>query len=144
MTDCAPKRALNCSAATSPRPLNAITNIYKPGAMQTAVVLTCAAAAILLQVLPASAHVRLTFPPARSPNYDFLDNVRTGGPCGVPREFCNDTVITWCMLLHCCCMHEYIFLSSFCFAQLLMVLLRLASWLDLHSTSLSTWLIRTG
>ena len=31
-----------------------------------------------------SAHVRLTYPPARLPNYDFLDNVRTGGPCGVP------------------------------------------------------------
>ena len=29
-------------------------------------------------------HVSLTFPPARYPNYDFLDNVRTGGPCGVP------------------------------------------------------------
>lgn len=29
-------------------------------------------------------HVRLTFPPARQPDYDFLDNVRTGGPCGVP------------------------------------------------------------
>ncbi len=29
-------------------------------------------------------HVRLTFPPARFPDYDFLDNVRTGGPCGVP------------------------------------------------------------
>lgn len=31
-----------------------------------------------------SCHVALTFPPARQPNYDFLDNVRTGGPCGVP------------------------------------------------------------
>lgn len=31
-----------------------------------------------------TAHVRLTFPPARLPDYDFLDNVRTGGPCGVP------------------------------------------------------------
>ena len=29
-------------------------------------------------------HVSLTFPPARQPSYDFLDNVRTGGPCGVP------------------------------------------------------------
>ena len=29
-------------------------------------------------------HVSLTFPPARRPAYDFLDNVRTGGPCGVP------------------------------------------------------------
>ena len=32
----------------------------------------------------AHAHISLTFPPARFPNYDFLDNVRTGGPCGVP------------------------------------------------------------
>ena len=34
-----------------------------------------------------TAHVRLTFPPARYPDYDFLDNVRTGGPCGVPGEY---------------------------------------------------------
>ncbi len=32
-------------------------------------------------------HVRLTFPPARFPDYDFLDNVRTGGPCGVPGKY---------------------------------------------------------
>jgi len=30
------------------------------------------------------AHFALTYPPARYPDYDFLDNVRTGGPCGVP------------------------------------------------------------
>ncbi len=30
------------------------------------------------------AHVVLTFPPARYPQYDYLDNYRTGGPCGVP------------------------------------------------------------
>jgi len=35
------------------------------------------------------AHVRLTFPPARQPDYDFLDNVRTGGPCGVPGKLQN-------------------------------------------------------
>ena len=28
------------------------------------------------------AHVRLDFPPAHLPNYDFLDNARTEGPCG--------------------------------------------------------------
>lgn len=33
-----------------------------------------------------SSHVSLTFPPARYPDYDFLDNVRTGGPCGVPNS----------------------------------------------------------
>ena len=30
------------------------------------------------------AHVVLTFPPARNPKYDYLDNYREGGPCGVP------------------------------------------------------------
>lgn len=31
------------------------------------------------------AHVALTFPPARYPALDFLDNARTKGPCGVPK-----------------------------------------------------------
>ena len=31
-----------------------------------------------------SAHFSLTYPIARYPDYDFLDNIRTGGPCGVP------------------------------------------------------------
>lgn len=31
-----------------------------------------------------SAHFSLTYPKARYPDYDFLDNIRTGGPCGVP------------------------------------------------------------
>uniref|UniRef100_A0A914XNI3 Uncharacterized protein n=1 Tax=Plectus sambesii TaxID=2011161 RepID=A0A914XNI3_9BILA len=31
------------------------------------------------------AHVALTFPPARYPPLDFLDNARTTPPCGVPR-----------------------------------------------------------
>lgn len=30
-----------------------------------------------------TAHFSLTYPKARFPDYDFLDNVRTGGPCGV-------------------------------------------------------------
>src|SRR5262249_49827055 len=30
-------------------------------------------------------HVSLTFPPARYPSLDFLDNARTKGPCGVPK-----------------------------------------------------------
>lgn len=30
-----------------------------------------------------TAHVRLTFPPARQYDFDFLDNVRTNGPCGM-------------------------------------------------------------
>ena len=29
------------------------------------------------------AHVALTFPQAKYPAYDFLDNTRTGSPCGV-------------------------------------------------------------
>lgn len=31
------------------------------------------------------AHVALTFPPARTYDLDFLDNVRTKGPCGMPK-----------------------------------------------------------
>lgn len=30
-------------------------------------------------------HVSLTFPKARSPDLDFLDNGRTKAPCGVPK-----------------------------------------------------------
>jgi hypothetical protein len=33
----------------------------------------------------ASAHVRLEFPKARDLPFDFLDNVRTVAPCGVPK-----------------------------------------------------------
>lgn len=32
-----------------------------------------------------SGHISLTFPPARYPPLDFLDNLRTQQPCGVPR-----------------------------------------------------------
>ena len=36
--------------------------------------------------LPAAlAHVSLTFPPARNYPLDFLDSVRTKGPCGMPK-----------------------------------------------------------
>lgn len=41
---------------------------------------------VLILALPCHGHVRLTFPPARYPAYDFLDNVRTQGPCGVPSK----------------------------------------------------------
>ncbi|XP_071837327.1 uncharacterized protein [Apostichopus japonicus] len=34
----------------------------------------------------ASAHVRLTFPPARTFAFDFLDNARTSGPCGMESD----------------------------------------------------------
>ena len=30
------------------------------------------------------AHLVLTYPPARDPKYDYLDNYRKGGPCGIP------------------------------------------------------------
>ena len=40
------------------------------------------AATVLLPV--GDAHFALTYPRARYPDYDFLDNIRTGGPCGVP------------------------------------------------------------
>lgn len=29
-------------------------------------------------------HLRLTYPPARKYDLDFLDNVRTSAPCGMP------------------------------------------------------------
>lgn len=32
-----------------------------------------------------SGHITLTFPPARKYAFDFLDNIRTRGPCGVPK-----------------------------------------------------------
>lgn len=32
-----------------------------------------------------SAHVALTYPPARQYDLDFLDNSRTKGPCGMPK-----------------------------------------------------------
>ena len=30
------------------------------------------------------AHLVLTYPPARDPKYDYLNNYRQGGPCGIP------------------------------------------------------------
>jgi hypothetical protein len=47
--------------------------------------LAVALLALLLvqQEMPSHAHVLLTYPPARHPRYDYLDNYRTGGPCGV-------------------------------------------------------------
>lgn len=59
--------------------------------MKTSFFATLAVAALQL----CSAHVRLTFPPARLPDYDFLDNVRTGGPCGVPGTPCTNTSSTY-------------------------------------------------
>jgi hypothetical protein len=38
---------------------------------------------LLLRVAYTAAHVALTYPPALYPQYDFLDNVRTGAPCGL-------------------------------------------------------------
>lgn len=34
---------------------------------------------------PIVAHVALVYPPARNFNLDFLDNLRTPGPCGMPK-----------------------------------------------------------
>lgn len=34
---------------------------------------------------PVAGHVRLTFPPARDLELDFLDTARTKGPCGMPK-----------------------------------------------------------
>ena len=39
---------------------------------------------IVSLLVAADAHLRLTFPPAREYQLDFLDNFRTTGPCGMP------------------------------------------------------------
>ena len=56
-----------------------------------------------------SAHFALTYPPARFPDYDFLDNVRTGGPCGVPNgkysrlahKLCHVCIVNGCCMRRC-------------------------------------------
>ncbi len=53
--------------------------------MYFSIISTCMLLFAAIQV--SHGHVRLTFPPARFPDYDFLDNVRTGGPCGVPGKY---------------------------------------------------------
>lgn len=45
---------------------------------------SCAFIAVLCLIQACTAHVSLVFPPSRKPTYDFLDNIRTGGPCGLP------------------------------------------------------------
>ncbi|KAI8119136.1 hypothetical protein CVS40_9485 [Lucilia cuprina] len=40
-----------------------------------------------------SAHVALTYPPARKYDLDFLDNSRTKGPCGMPKVVDNQVVM---------------------------------------------------
>ena len=44
---------------------------------------------LLILLIPllgySSCHVSLTFPPARDLNLDFLDNIRTAAPCGMPK-----------------------------------------------------------
>merc|ERR1712141_836010 len=54
------------------------------------------------QVTRVTCHVGLTFPQARQYNLDFLDNVRTRGPCGMPKGELKTTIkagttfnITW-------------------------------------------------
>lgn len=48
------------------------------------IVMALRVCAVLLLLLPAClAHIRLTWPEARYPQLDFLDNVRTATPCGV-------------------------------------------------------------
>lgn len=46
--------------------------------------LSVAVVTALLLVQNVHAHLVLTFPPARDPKYDYLDNYRKGGPCGIP------------------------------------------------------------
>ena len=40
---------------------------------------------ILLVVETATGHVRLTYPHGRKYDLDFMDNVRTKPPCGMPK-----------------------------------------------------------
>ena len=40
---------------------------------------------LLILAIQVKAHVRLDFPEARDLTLDFLDNVRTPAPCGVPK-----------------------------------------------------------
>ncbi len=40
---------------------------------------------VFMNVGLTSGHVALTYPPARKYDLDFLDNVRTKGPCGMPK-----------------------------------------------------------
>ena len=51
--------------------------------------LSVAVVTALLLVQNVHAHLVLTFPPARDPKYDYLDNYRKGGPCGIPGKFIN-------------------------------------------------------
>ena len=44
------------------------------------------------------AHVGLTFPPARQYDLDFLDNVRTRPPCGMPKGKANHLKLLKCLL----------------------------------------------
>ena len=41
-------------------------------------------ALVAVMVQECHGHIRLTYPPARKYQFDFLDNVRTPGPCGMP------------------------------------------------------------
>ncbi len=58
-----------------------------PGGPSSTLLAAAAAVALLALLLPDSglAHVALTFPEARKYDLDFLDNVRTKPPCGMPK-----------------------------------------------------------
>jgi len=47
--------------------------------------LLAALAVVACLVAAVSAHMALTYPPARKFDLDFLDNSRTKGPCGMPK-----------------------------------------------------------
>ena len=40
---------------------------------------------LVLLVQECLGHIRLTYPPARKYQFDFLDNARAPGPCGMPK-----------------------------------------------------------
>ena len=71
-------------------PVPSYLDISRDSSLSNGCNISDAMKALLFAVLAAvalqqcSGHIRLTWPPARFPDYDFLDNVRTGGPCGIP------------------------------------------------------------
>jgi hypothetical protein len=53
--------------------------------VSTAMILLISSLLLLGLLGSSNAHVRLTYPPARPYAMDFLDNIRTEAPCGMPK-----------------------------------------------------------
>lgn len=67
---------------------------------------------VLVALQACSAHIVLTFPPARKYALDFLDNLRTIAPCGVPRgkvsSLCLFVLLKLFLLLSLICLSVFI------------------------------------